>query len=98
MFPFSQKMRFDQAALIPPAAGRGGDSRGRARFPEAPRPVLSELEKGGAPWDSGHPILHFSQLIPIFPRAWDSFCPGPPTQQAHTLPHPSALGLESPPR
>lgn len=36
MFPFSQEMGSDEAALIPLASGRGRDSQGRALFPGRP--------------------------------------------------------------
>ena len=70
MFPFSQEMRSDQAALIPrgPREG-GGDSRGRAPIPQRPGCGWRlSFEKGGAPWVGRLPILHFSQFLPIFPR------------------------------
>lgn len=49
MFPFSQEMSSDEAALIPPSwlSGRRRDSQGRALFPR--RPGSAWLRKG-SPW------------------------------------------------
>ena len=79
MFPFSQEMRSDQAALIPPASGRGRGLSGAGSIPP-PHPggtwqhVVPKLRKG-APWGGGHPNLHFSQFLP---EPWIHFAPGHP--------------------
>lgn len=96
MFPFSQEMRSDQAALIPPALGRGRGLSGAGSFPlEAGRRVVLKLQEG---WDTLGRQTPSPPLHPISPRTLDSFHFRAPIRQAHTLPHPSALGLERPPR
>lgn len=67
MFSFSQEMRSDQAALIPPASGGGGrDSQGLAASPRgrAAGGWCSSFEKGGA---LGRRPLNPS-LLPISPN------------------------------
>lgn len=79
MSPFSQEMRSDQAAVIPPASGRGRGLSGagsiRAPAPtEARQHVVPKLGKR-APWGGGHSDLHFSQFLP---EPWIHFAPGHP--------------------
>lgn len=68
MFPFSQEMRSDQAALISRASGRGrGLSEAGSNPPEARLPLAPKLEKGGALRGGRHPVPHFSQFLPVLP-------------------------------
>lgn len=70
MFPFSQEMSSDEAALIPLASGRGRGLSGEGSIPwEAWQRVLFQK---GSPWGGGHPNLHFSQFLP---ESWIRFVP-----------------------
>lgn len=97
MFPFSQEMRSDQAARIPPASGRGGGSPAgsASRGPAAGGARAGEGRGTSGRWTLNSPFL---PIPPHFPQSPD-FVPscaapsaGPPP------PHPSALGSEFPPR
>lgn len=99
MFPFSQEMRSDQAALIPRASGRGrGLSGAGSNPPEARLRVVPKLRQGWGTLGRQTPNPPLLPVSPNFPQDPDSPCRGPPTPQAHTLRHPSARGLEPPPR
>lgn len=97
MFPFSQEMRADQAALIPPAWGGGGD-------PPAGSVSRGPAAGGAQAWEWWGPLGRWTLNSPFLPVSPDfsqslEFVPSCATHSGgHTVPRPSALGLEFPPR